>query len=306
MSKIFNVRLPDASANINYDPQKFNQLVRSLEQIVLQLNTSYGSVVDENTAAASLFFSGAPGGPGQQGVQGILLPYGAFQDSTDQLDGSTTSAYAMRYDTTDYSNGVYVSSYNAVFTATINDGTPPGAGTVMTVSAVTFGTIYLGMEITGTGVTAGTRITAYGTGTGGTGTYTVNNSQEVASTTITGDLPSKITVDYAGLYNLQFSLQFVNTSVQIYDVDVWFRKNGTNIANSNSRFSVPNSHGGIDGHLIAALNYFADMDPGDFLEIMWHTDNSDISIQQLPTATSPTRPATPSVIVTMQYVSSLV
>jgi len=305
MAKIFNVRLPDASASPNYDPQKFNQLVRSLEQIVLQLNSSYGSTFDQNIADATSFFNGAPGGPGQAGIQGILLPYGAFQDNTDQVDGSTTSSYAMRLNTTDHSNGVYVASRTAVFTGTIDDGTPPGAGTVMNVTAVASGTIYLGMEVTGTGVTAGTRITAFGTGTGGTGTYTVNTSQEVTSTTLTGDLPSKITVDYAGLYNLQFSAQFVNVSVQIHDADVWFRKNGTDIPNSNSRFSIPNSHGGVDGHLIAALNFYLDMNPGDFVEIMWHVDNSDLSLQQLPTATSPTRPATPSVIATMNFVSSL-
>lgn len=306
MTKIFNVRLPDASVTPIYDPQKFNQLIRSLEQVIFQLNTAYGSVTDQDISGAQSWFNGSPGRSGLSGVQGILLPYGAFQDNTDQVDGSTTSAYAVRLNTTDYSNGVYIQSHTAVFTGTINDGTPPGAGTVLTVSAVTSGTIELGMEITGTGISAGTRITAYGTGTGGTGTYTVNNSQEVASTTITGDLPSKITVDYAGLYNMQFSIQFVNTSVQIHDADIWFKKNGTNVPNSNSRFSIPNSHGGVDGHLIAALNYVIDMDPGDYMEIMWHVDNSNISIQQLPTASSPTRPATPSAIVTMQYVSSLV
>jgi hypothetical protein len=305
MSKITNVRLPNAVAT-NYSPEQFNQLVRSLEQIVLQLNATYTSTTDENIAASQSWFNGSPGRAGQSGTQGVLLPYGAFQDDTDQVDGSTTSAYAVRLNTTDYSNGVYVASRQAVFTGTIDDGTPPGAGTVMNVTAVTSGTIYLGMTVTGTGVTAGTRITAFGTGTGGTGTYTVNTSQEVTSTTLTGTLPSMVTVDYAGLYNLQFSLQFVNVAVQIHDVDVWFRKNGTDIPASNSRFSIPNSHGGVDGHLIAALNYFLDMDPNDYVEIMWHTNNSDISIQQLPTATSPTRPATPSAIVTMQYVSSLV
>jgi hypothetical protein len=175
----------------------------------------------------------------------------------------------------------------------------------MTVTAVTSGTIYLGMEVTGTGVTAGTRITAFGTGTGGAGTYTVNTSQEVASTTLTGNLPSKMTVDYAGLYNLQFSAQIVNTSVQIHDIDIWFRKNGTDIPNSNSRYSIPNSHGGVDGALIAALNFYLDMNPGDYVEIMWHVTNSDISLQQLPSGTSPTRPATPSVIATLTFVSSL-
>lgn len=303
MSKITNVRLPNASAA--YDPSQFNQLVRSLEQIILQLNNTYASVVDQDQAAATSWFAGGPGGPGQQGVQGILLPYGAFQDSTDQLDGSTTSAYAMRYDTTDYSNGVFVSSYTAVFTATIDDGTPPGAGTVMTVSAITSGTIYLGMQITGTGVTAGTRITAFGTGSGGVGTYTVSISQEATSTTITGDLPSKITVDYAGIYNLQFSAQVTNTDVQIHDIDIWFRKNGTDISNSNSRFSVPNSHGGIDGHLIAALNFYVDLNAGDYVEIMWHVTDSAVRLEHLVAGASPTRPATPSVIATLQYVSNL-
>jgi hypothetical protein len=303
MSKITNVRLPNASAA--YDPSQFNQLVRSLEQIILQLNNTYASVVDQDQAAATSWFAGGPGGPGQQGVQGILLPYGAFQDSTDQLDGSTTSAYAMRYDTTDYSNGVFVSSYTAVFTATIDDGTPPGAGTVMTVSAITSGTIYLGMQITGTGVTTGTRITAFGTGSGGVGTYTVSISQEATSTTITGDLPSKITVDYAGIYNLQFSAQVTNTDVQIHDIDIWFRKNGTDISNSNSRFSVPNSHGGIDGHLITALNFYVDLNAGDYVEIMWHVTDSAVRLEHLVAGASPTRPATPSVIATLQYVSNL-
>lgn len=304
MSKITNVRLPNASPQ--YSPEQFNQLVRSLEQVILLLNNTYGSVTDQNISGAQSWFNGSPGRAGQSGSQGVLLPYGAFQDGTDQVAGSTTSAYAVRLDTTDYTNGVYIGSRTAVFTGTIDDGTPPGAGTVLNVTAVTSGTIELGMQLTGTGVTAGTRITAYGTGSGGTGTYTVNTSQEVASTTITGNLPSKITVDYAGLYNLQFSFQFVNTDTQIHDTDVWFRKNGTNIANSNSRFSVPNSHGGIDGHLIAALNFFLDMDPGDFVEIMWHTDDVQVSLEQLPTAASPTRPATPSAIVTMSYISSLV
>jgi len=108
-----------------------------------------------------------------------------------------------------------------------------------------------------------------------------------------------------GIYNLQFSAQLVNTDSQIHDIDVWFRKNGTNIAGSNSRYSVPNSHGGVDGHLIAALNFFIELNANDYMEIIWATDDVAVSIQQLPTRTSPDTPATPSVIATMQYVAPL-
>jgi hypothetical protein len=60
------------------------------------------------------------------------------------------------------------------------------SGTTLTVSAVTSGTLVVGQTIQGSTVTAQTIITALGTGTGGVGTYTVNNSQTVTSRTLYG------------------------------------------------------------------------------------------------------------------------
>jgi hypothetical protein len=57
MSKITNVRLPNAAAE--YTPEQINQLVRSLEQIILQLNTAYSPIVTENTDQAYAWFLGA-------------------------------------------------------------------------------------------------------------------------------------------------------------------------------------------------------------------------------------------------------
>lgn len=71
-------------------------------------------------------------------------------------------------------------SITEVFTGSI-------AGNTLTVTAVTTGVLQVGMVITGTGIAAGTVVTAYGTGLGGVGTYTVNGqSQTVSSTTIQG------------------------------------------------------------------------------------------------------------------------
>jgi len=116
---------------------------------------------------------------------------------------------------------------------------------------------------------------------------------------------SRLNVTYPGVYNLQFSIQFNNTDTQIHDVDVWAAVNGTNVDNSNSRFSVPNRHGGVDGHLIAALNLFLSMESGDYVELYWATTNTAVTVEYLPSAASPTRPATPSVIATMAFVSSI-
>jgi len=153
-------------------------------------------------------------------------PYGAFQDSTDQAAASTTTAYPMTFDTTDFSNGVYLSN------------------------------------------------------------------------------SSRLNARNAGIYNVQFSVQLQNTDNAQHTVDIWFRKNGTNITASNSMFTVPaRKSASIYGHLIAAINYFVELAANDYVEIVWRAESTTVSIEQLPTQTSPTRPATPSVIATMQYVA---
>ena len=87
--------------------------------------------------------------------------------------------------------GTYtVSNSQTVASTSINSVASPAivtgsiASTTLTVSAVTSGTLRIGQTIEGTGVTDGTIITAFGTGSGGVGTYTVSASQTVSSTTI--------------------------------------------------------------------------------------------------------------------------
>ena len=165
---------------------------------------------------------------GPRGGKYLNLPYGAFQDSTDQTAANTTTAYAITFDTTDYSNGI-----------------------------------------------------------------TLSNS-------------SRLNVSQAGIYNVQFSIQFKNTTNDTQDADVWFRKNGTDIAKSNSRFGLaPRKSANDPSHIIGALNYFVDLAQSDYIQLMWRPSDVDVSIEQYPAGTSPTRPATPSVIATVSFVSNL-
>lgn len=116
---------------------------------------------------------------------------------------------------------------------------------------------------------------------------------------------SRITVAFDGIWNLQFSIQFKNTTNDGQDFDIWFRKNGTNIANSNSRFHMPARKILADpSHLIASLNFMESLSTGDYIEIVWRTTDTGVSIEHFDTSTSPTRPAVPSVIVTMSFVSN--
>lgn len=78
-----------------------------------------------------------------------------------------------------------VGTYAVSVPQTVASTTVSGAYGTMTVSAVTSGTLAIGDVLSGSSVTAGTFITALGTGTGGTGTYIVSPSGTTASTTVT-------------------------------------------------------------------------------------------------------------------------
>ena len=102
--------------------------------------------------------------------------------------------------------------------------------TTLSVTAVSSGTLIVGMEISGTGVTAGTTITALGSGTGGTGTYTVSSSQTVASTTITATtvnrlLPVYSAWDSAAYVTLTDAAQITPNFAQGYNFKVTIADN---------------------------------------------------------------------------------
>lgn len=78
-----------------------------------------------------------------------------------------------------------VGSYAVTIAQTVSSTTVSATYGVLTVSAVASGTLSVGQTLSGSGVTAGTRITALGTGTGLTGTYYVQTTQTASSTTVT-------------------------------------------------------------------------------------------------------------------------
>ena len=165
-------------------------------------------------------------GRGEGGYH-LSFPHGAFSDSTSQTAVSTTAAYPITLNTTDFSSGVTVASN------------------------------------------------------------------------------SRITVSYAGIYNLQFSVQMQNLDNAPQDIEIWARQNGTDIPNSNSRFGLAARKSvGVPFHIIGSLNLFLDMNAGDYVELVWNTTHLDTNIAAYAAGTTPTRPAVPSVITTVSFVSA--
>ena len=109
---------------------------------------------------------------------------------------------------------------------------------------------------------------------------------------------TRITIDKVGAYNLQWSGQFMNTDSSDHDVRVWLRYNGQDYPQSASIVSVPSKHGSVNGHLVAAWNWLGkSQTPGDYVELMWSTDSTSVTLQSYPAGAG--GPAVPSVIVTL-------
>lgn len=105
-----------------------------------------------------------------------------------------------------------------------------------------------------------------------------------------------------GTYNMQWSGQFDNSSNQDQDVYVWVRKNGSDVVGSTGIVSVPSSHGGVSGHIIAGWNFVFSVAANDYFELWWSATSSSVSLQTYASGTSPTRPSTASLIWTAQQV----
>ena len=157
-------------------------------------------------------------------------PYGAFQDSTDQSATTTSSEFLATYNTTDYSNGIYLSN------------------------------------------------------------------------------SSRVNVRNYGIYAIQYSIQFKNTTNDGQDIDIWFKKNGTNIAASNTKFNIQaRKSAGSDSYVVAVSTFMFELQAGDYVELAYRVSNTGVSIEYLPavsaSGTTPAIPATPSIILTVAYIA---
>lgn len=140
-----------------------------------------------NTAATSALLRGSPAGLGLTLAQLQALS-GAFNVTIDGVAKTSTPSLAAA---TSFSNAAQIiETALAVFGPQAAAFTASLAGTTLTVTAVAFGALAVGQHVTSGGMPAGQYITGLGTGTGGTGTYTVALTSTISSTSMTAFSPA--------------------------------------------------------------------------------------------------------------------
>ena len=280
---------PTKAPALALTPTQFSQQHFDLFNSQLRI---YFNTIDAFTATLSNIAGGAY----------LKFPNGAFHQ-----DGYTTLTNAIP---------------NSSSTANIIVASTAGFGEIIP------GAILIGNEIityTGKTATSFTGITRsqYGsTGSSHSAGVYVSEAQAVPSPTTALAIPfdttdtsnqvaldpldtSKVVFDIAGYYNVQFSVQLLNASSSIDTVTLWFRKNTNNIANTAGVVSVPSKHAGGIGAAIVSWNLIVDVNAGDNIQLMMHSNSGNTVAATYPPGTAPIHPASPSVILTATFVSAL-
>lgn len=104
---------------------------------------------------------------------------------------------------------------------------------------------------------------------------------------------SQVTVDTPGVYNFQLSVQLDKTSGGVGRFNIWFAKNGADIADSASTVRIQ----GNDAEVFTAVNLFIPLAAGDYVQIMWAVDDTSVQMQAFPAAAP--IPGIPSIILTV-------
>jgi hypothetical protein len=110
---------------------------------------------------------------------------------------------------------------------------------------------------------------------------------------------TRITFAVAGTYMLAPSLQFKNTDTNEHDATIWFRKDGTNIANSASIMNIPRAADG--GAALFQIVFYEQVTAGQYIEVMWLPENAAVTIDYI--AAGAIAPAIPSVILAAERIA---
>ena len=267
---------------LEYSPEHFRQLIRVLELYFNQLNAWNLQVY--NTLTSS-------------GGANIILPYGAFyQNGTTVLTGNLSNNSTTPIPVT--STDAFQSSGFLIIGTEIIQYTGKTSNTFTGITRGVKGSTNVSHN-TGDAVSEAAAVTV------GTAAASIIDTV-VSSYLVTCTVPdSRVYFSYAGIYNIQFSAQFLNFTTSDDNVTVWFRKNGTDVPESASIQQVNAKHGSSPGASILALNLIEVFAEGDYVELYWTSNSGNTVLGTYPAGTTPTTPVSPSLILTATFVSAI-
>jgi hypothetical protein len=119
------------------------------------------------------------------------------------------------------------------------------------------------------------------------------NTTDLSNGVYLGTPTSRVYVDTPGIYNFDTSFQLDKTAGGVGLFYFWFRLNGVDVPDSASQIRIQ----GNNAEIFSSLNYFFDLNAGDYVELMFSVD--DLSVEILAEVASAPHPGIPSIILTV-------
>lgn len=109
---------------------------------------------------------------------------------------------------------------------------------------------------------------------------------------------SQITVEHAGMYLITFSA-IAKSSLPNKSLDIWLAVDGVNIDNTNtlSRFV------GSANERVITITFLHRFTVGQYFQLIMHSDDTGTSLIATAAGTDPVRPASPSIILTINKIA---
>jgi hypothetical protein len=131
--------------------------------------------------------------------------------------------------------------------------------------------------------------------------YPINlNTADPLSSGVSVVSSNRVTFANTGVYSLTFSIQFINSSTANGSTQIWLRKNGTNLVDTNSHFDVPDKQGSSFSSEVFTVNHVLSLSANDYIQVVWQTTNTSVTLETL--AASGNYPRSPSIIFTATQV----
>jgi hypothetical protein len=137
----------------------------------------------------------------------------------------------------------------------------------------------------------------------------------VSSNGFTLNIDNTATASVSGVYKIDYSLQFANTDNTVHDAHVWLQVNGSLVAGSTSKFSLPaRKSAGVFTYIVAYSSIVFEIDAGDSFKLWWETNQAynpvgpvdGVYMDYIPAQTVPhPRPSAPSAVGSITFVSRL-
>ena len=127
----------------------------------------------------------------------------------------------------------------------------------------------------------------------------MNFANNITITNNSSGLPTRITVNNGGLYNVKYTLQFIKTDGANDEVSVWIRRNSSAYANTNNTYTIT----GLGIKNMISNSFFIELGDNDYVEIYFSLKNINTILVSSNPQLTPSRPATPAAVVSIQRIN---